>query len=142
MRDLLLTIHIIAAATWVGGGLHAALSFPRHAANSGLKRALAVDEALGSRLFGSAMALLLLSGVGLVTISDTFGWGNGFVLIGIGVIVAEGILQGAWLGPATKKLAAASDAETSVPSFFKWAAVISFVLVVFAVYAMVAKLGA
>ncbi len=142
MRNLLLTIHILAAAVWVGGGLHAALSFPRHAANSGLTKALAVDEALGGRFFGAAMALLVLSGVWLVTISDTFGWGSGFVLIGIGVIVAEGVLQGAWLGPATKRLVAAGDSETSVPSFFKWGAATSFALVAFAVWAMVAKVGA
>jgi uncharacterized membrane protein len=142
MRDVLLTIHILAAAAWIGGGLYGTFALRRHTANEGPRKALAVADALGSKYFGTAFAVLLVSGVGLVLTSDAFGWGSGFVIIGIGVLVVEGALEGAVLGPATKRLAESDDpvAFNGAP-ILRWGTLFSYALLVFAVWAMVAKPG-
>jgi uncharacterized membrane protein len=142
MKDLLLTVHILSAAAWLGGGLFAMVSFPRQAAESGLKKLLALDEAIGSKFFGTAVGLLLLSGIGLVLDSDAFGWGDGFVLIGFGTIVVDGALEGAVFGPALKRIARAEPEDVGAfKRLFRRSGAVHVVLIVFAVWAMVAKLG-
>ena len=140
MDDLLLTVHIFSAAIWIGGGVYTSVIYPRHAANGTLRGVLAVDQKVGAIVFGTAIALLLLSGIGLVLMSETFGFGHAFVLIGIGVIVVSSILEGTVFGPATKKML--EDEETTqLPSALKWALPIYIFIFAFTVWAMVAKLG-
>jgi hypothetical protein len=103
MDGLLLTLHILSGAVWVGAGLYSTVSYPRHAANGTLRGVLAVDQKLGSIVFGTAIGVLLLSGIGLVLMSDTFSFTHVFVLTGIGVIVLSSVLEGVLFGPATKR---------------------------------------
>ena len=142
MRDGLLTIHILAAAAWIGGGLFATVSFTRLAESIGLKRLAALDNAIGTKFFGTSVVLVLLSGVGLVLTEDSFGWTDAFVLIGIAVIVIDGILEGVIFGPALKRL---SEADEEDPAAFSrkltQSGVIHLVLLAFAVWAMVSKIG-
>ena len=140
MDGILLTLHILSAAVWVGGGIYASVSYPRHAANGTLRGVLAVDQKLGSIVFGSAIAVLLLSGVGLVLMSDTFGFGHAFVLVGIGVIVLSSILEGVVFGPATKKSLEGEGAVT-LPPVMRWALPVYVVMFAFTIWAMVTKLG-
>lgn len=142
MRNLLLIIHILAAGAWIGGSLYSAFAIPQQAAESGVARVLTMVQRLGTRYFGSAVGVLLVSGVGLVLLSDAFGWGSAFVLIGIGVIVADSIFEGAILGPAWKRMA--SGESSSADSFgrtVRRAAVVHVSLLVLAVWAMVVKPG-
>ena len=142
MRDLLLTIHILSAAAWIGGALYATISLPRHAANAGVAKTLAVDQWLGPRFFGTAVGLLLLSGIGLVVDSEVFGWGDAFVLIGIGVIVISSALEGAVFSPAMKKAAESEDElSDSTRRTIRWGLAVNGVLFVLAVWVMVTKLG-
>ena len=140
MDELLLTVHIFSAAVWVGGVVYTSVTYPRHAANGTLRGVLAVDQKLGSIVFGTAIALLLLSGIGLVLMSETVGFGHAFVLVGIGVIVVSSILEGTVFGPATKKMLEAEGA-TQLPSALKWALPTYVAIFGFTVWAMVAKLG-
>jgi uncharacterized membrane protein len=94
MRDFLLVVHILAAAAWIGGSLFAGYSFSFLAAIRDLKTVKSVEEGTGGKFFGTAVVLMFLSGAALVMISDRFGWGHAFVLIGIGAIAVEGILEG------------------------------------------------
>lgn len=141
MRDLLLIVHILAAAAWIGGSFFALASFPTLARQVGPKQVGAFDQAVGSKYFGTSVVLLLLSGVALVLTSDAFGWGDAFVLIGIGVVVVDGALQGAVFGPRMNK---AYDTEDlgSLRQALKLGWVSSVVLFVVAVWAMVVKIGA
>ena len=141
MDGLLLTVHIFAAAVWIGGGVYTTVSYPKHAANGTLRGVMAVDEKLGAIVFGSAIALLLLSGVGLVLMSETFGFGHAFVLVGIGVIVVSRILESTVFGPATKKMLE-DEGATQLPGVVKWALPAYIVLFGFTIWAMVTKLGA
>ncbi len=143
MRELLLTIHILSAAAWIGGGLFATFSYSSLAETVGLKRLGALDQTLGARFFGTAVVALVLSGVGLVLGSPAIGWGDAFVLIGIGVVIVDGILEGAIFGPRAKRITESQD-----PDMASWRRVLNqssvahMVLLVFAVWAMVANLGA
>jgi len=107
-----LTIHVLSAAAWIGGGLFAALSFGQLATSVGLKPLASLEESLGTKFFGAAVGLLVISGVGLVLTADEVGWGDAFVLIGIDVAVVDGILEGAVFGPRAKKLIESSEDRT------------------------------
>jgi hypothetical protein len=141
MREFLLIVHILSAAAWIGGGLFSLASFPTLARQVGVGQAGALDESVGSKFFGTAMVLLLLSGIGLVLTSDAFGWGDAFVLIGIGVIIAEGALQGAVFGPRMTQ-AYESENLSAFRQTFRTSGAASLSLLVLAVWAMVTKIGA
>lgn len=142
MREVLLTIHILSAAAWIGGGLFASLSFKHLIKSIGMKPVAALEEALGSKFFGTAVGLLLLSGIGLVLTAEEYGFGEAFVLIGIGVVVVDGIIEGAIVGPRAKKLTESGDDRTSdYLKLLTQSSVVLLLLLGFAVWAMVAKLG-
>jgi uncharacterized membrane protein len=143
VRVLLLTIHILAAATWIGGGLFASLSFAQLSRTNSMTRIAELEKALGGKFFGTSVLLLILSGVGLVSTSDAFGWGSAFVLIGIGVVLVDGALEGAIFGPRLKRAAETGDADgQQYRRVLTFSSVSHLALVVFAVWAMVAKFGA
>lgn len=142
MEGLLLTLHIFSAAIWVGASIYAGFSYPRHAANGTLRGVMIVDQKLGSIVFGIAIVILLLSGIGLVLMSETFGFGHAFVLIGIGVIVVSSIAEGVVFGPAVKRTAEAEEAgSTKIDPVFRWAVPVYIVMFGFTIWAMVTKLG-
>ncbi len=142
MRTLLLTLHIVGVAGWLGGGLFSSVSLAALARTLGVKRVIALDAALGARFFGSAVGLVALSGVALVLTSDAYGWGTTFVIIGLAVIVADGLLEGAVFGPRLKAMAATPDVPLAdYRRFMFWSSAIHLALVVFALWSMVARLG-
>lgn len=138
--DLLLTVHILAAAVWVGAGIYSSAAYPRHAANGTLRDVMVVDQKLGAIVIGSAITLLVVSGIGLVMMSPVIGFGSAFVLVGIGVVVLSSILEGAIFGPATKRMIEAEGAER-LPMGMRWALPVYVVVFAFTVWAMVTKLG-
>lgn len=142
MREALLTIHILGVALWLGGGMYSVFTLPGNARLSTLKEALSVDEAVGGKYFGVAFALVVLSGIGLVIDSAAIGWGTAFVLIGIGVVIVSGALEGAVFGPRLKRMAesGANDIDGAV-RVNRVAALLHFLLLGFAIWAMVSNLG-
>ena len=142
MRELLLTIHILAAAAWIGGGLFAGVSFSKLATQMGLGPLRALDDSVGPKFFGTAVGVMVLSGAGLVMMSETVGWGSVFVLVGIAVVVLDGVLEGAVFGPRLRRIA---DSETGDVDEFRrtmtWSSASHLALFAFAVWAMVVKLG-
>lgn len=142
MRTLLLTLHLVGVAGWLGGGLFSSVSLAALARTLGVKRVIALDAALGAKFFGSAVGLVALSGVALVLTSDAYGWGTTFVIIGLAVIVADGLLEGVVFGPRLKAMAAAPDVPLAdYRRFMSWSSAIHLALVVFALWSMVARLG-
>lgn len=142
VKEFLLIVHILAAAAWIGGSLFAGVSFAGMASNLGLKSIKSLDESIGTRYFGTAVGLLLLSGIGLVFSSDQFGWGDAFVLIGIGVVVVDGILEGVIFGPRLKKLAESETEDLlTFRKLFSVSTVSHLALFTIAVWAMVVKIG-
>lgn len=142
MSEFLLVVHILAAAAWIGGSLFAGVSFAGMASTLGLKSLRSLDESIGTRYFGTAVGLLVLSGIGLVFSSDQFGWGDAFVLVGIGVVVVDGILEGAIFGPRLKRIAESETEDlTAFRRLLSSSTISHLALFVLAVWAMVVKLG-
>lgn len=141
MQEALLVVHILAAAAWIGGGLFATTSFSTLARQIGVKQVGSLDEAIGSRYFGTSVVVLVLSGIALVLNSDAYGWGDTFVSIGLGVVVVDGALQGTLFGPRAKKAYASEDTRDFL-GVMRLGAVSSIILFVLAVWAMVVKIGA
>jgi len=146
MREALLFLHVLSAATWIGGGFFAVFAYGR-LAGSGLDsagRALRRLSEGGSRYFGPAAGLTLLTGIMLVLTSDPYGWGDAFVIVGLSAFVFSAAFQPLVSGKAEERLLAAVDeGSASVRSelgiFYRNSAIELGVLV-FALWAMVAKL--
>jgi uncharacterized membrane protein len=149
MRGLLVTIHVLAVAAWIGGGLFASVSLTSLAKTLGVKTVLSLDQAVGTLFFGAAVGTVALSGVALVLTSDSYGWGTAFVLVGLVVIVLDGALEGAVFGPRLKRLAGAAESgstsEAGALAEYRRLSLVSTVvhlaLVVFALWSMVVRLG-
>ena len=147
MRDLLLFLHIIGAACWIGGGLFGTLAYPtvaRAEPPTGA-RILQGFEKWGSVYFGVTSGLVLLSGIALVLTSDAFGWGDTFVLIGLGAFLISGIVQSTVGKKANERLAAAAESGSDLPkavSSWRQISMIDIVILFVVVWAMVTKLGA
>ena len=140
MREILLTVHILAAAAWIGGGLFAGTSYPVMARSVGLEKLGELDDAVGSKYFGASVVVLILTGVALVLMSETYGWTTAFVLIGIGAVVVDSALEGAVFGPRLRRAAEANDLPRFINTI-RLTAVVHVALLAFVVWAMVVKLG-
>jgi hypothetical protein len=147
MRDFLLFLHIIGAAGWIGGGLYGYFTYPA-VARTGPPTAAPIlrgFEKWGGAYFGVTSGLVLLSGIALVLTSDAFGWGDAFVLIGLGAFLISGIVQGAIGRKANERLTAAAESGSDIPqavSSWRQTSVIDLVVLFVVVWAMVTKLGA
>ena len=142
MREALLTVHILGVALWLGGVVYSVVTFPRNARLSSLRGLLSVDEAVGAKYFGTAFALVFFSGIGLVIDSAAIGWGTVFVLIGFGVFIATGVLEMAVFGPRLTRMAESVDNDIDgATRLIRFSDLLQFLLLGFAIWAMVAKLG-
>jgi hypothetical protein len=147
MHDGLLFIHIVGAAGWLGGGLFGWFStagIARIGAPTAGETMKSMEKWAGV-YFGVSSGLVLLSGIGLVLTSDAYGWGDTFVLIGLGAFVVSSILQSTIGRKANTRLVEAGTSGTDVePALRAWRQASSWDLLVLfvVVWAMVTKLGA
>ncbi len=105
--ELLLTLHILAAATWIGAAL-ALQVIARRMDTSATD--VAVDhfagdaEAVGKMLFGPAAVVLAITGVALVERGD-LGWTEPWIVLGIGALAVALAIGGAFLIPEGRRIA-------------------------------------
>jgi hypothetical protein len=146
VRDGLLFLHIVGVAGWLGGGMyafftHSALvTMDTAAAGPALQRLKKVED----RFFGPVSGLVLLSGIGLVITSEAFGWGDAFVLIGLGAFVLSAILAATVGKRSSERLAEATSTGTDVGAALKtWrrGTVWDLLILAVVIWAMIAKLG-
>ena len=105
--QLLLTLHILAAATWIGAALAVQVIARdmRSSTPDAVTDRFAIDaERIGKTLFGPSAVVLLVTGVSLVVRQD-LDWTEAWLLIGIGALVAAGAVGGAFLIPEGRRLA-------------------------------------
>ena len=147
MRDLLLVIHILAVAAWIGGGLALGFLAPRLSARGSetARNLYATYESMGKIYFNIAGVTVLLSGI-LLVLDGVYEFEDTFVIVGI-VIVVIGALIGAFgFGPTAQKIVAAYDADdasavASLTRRFSIIGVVDSLVLVVAVVAMVYKWG-
>ena len=107
--ELLRLLHIVGAIAWVGGGLgllvlHRQLARVRdHATLAAIARQ---SQALGNRLFVPAALATVGFGIAMVVTEDAFRFGDLWILIGFGGIVASGVAQSVVAAPAGKRFLA------------------------------------
>jgi hypothetical protein len=146
--EILLVIHIAAAGAWLGANLMQAivpgLLGPVTPAASSWFR---TTEKLATRFYIPVAVTVLVTGILLVLNSEAFGFGSVFVSIGFVAVIIGAVLGSTVFGPKSVAIADAIDAgETdrahkirgTVGSF----GILDTMVVLFTIYAMVAKLGA
>ena len=149
MTDFLLIIHILSAAAWIGGGFLSAFVGPRMGRNPAPGVALGwarVAAEAGASYFNGAGILTGLSGIGLVITSEVYDWSDTFVSIGLGVVIAAGLIGGFVHRPGGGRLVAALEngdqagAAAEAKRGAIWSAITAVLLIV-AVIVMVLKTG-
>ena len=106
-NQLLLSLHILAAATWIGAALalQVIAAHMRASTPDAVTDRFAIDaERIGKTLFAPAIVVLVVSGVILVA-REHLGWTEAWLLIGIGAVVAAAAVGGAFLIPEGRRLA-------------------------------------
>ncbi len=148
MRELLLFVHIAAAAVWIGAGVTQLVVSPVIARTGGTAAAVWMRQTvrLGRVLFSPASVLVLISGVWLVLRETAFEFEQAFVVIGILAVVLGAFLGMRVYGPTGEVIAQLHDdgktaeANAKLSRMFTIAsAEVAFLL--FTLWAMVNKLG-
>jgi uncharacterized membrane protein len=145
MRDGLLVLHILSAAAWIGGGLYSWYAFT-HLARAGSEAgdSVPVLARTADRYFGPAAGLTLLTGIVLVLTVDPWGWTDTFVLVGLGAFLFSAIWQPLVSNKVQARLLGAvsgeGDTDRALGGLHRSTAV-ELAILVFAVWAMVSKLG-
>jgi hypothetical protein len=146
-RTFLLALHIASVAAWLGANYVQAVLSPRFAKESPAVAAAWTRQQmwLGQRYYNAAGALIAITGV-LLVLDGPWDWSDGFVWVGIGVLVVGGALGGLAFTPLARQrlaglesgdLASAEAAQSRIIPL----AVLDTVLVLTAVVAMVHKWG-
>jgi uncharacterized membrane protein len=106
-NDLLLTFHILAAATWIGAALAVQVigARMRPSTPDDVVDHFAIDaEAIGKMLFAPAGIVLVTTGVALVANED-LEWTSAWILAGIGAFFVAIAVGGAFLIPEGRRIA-------------------------------------
>lgn len=148
LREVLVFLHVLGAAGWIGGGLFGIFATGRLAQSGGAGVGAALED-LGKRAslyFGTMFLLVVGAGVALVLTEDQWSWTDAFVLFGIGGVVLSGVFQGL---VASKKDAAVVEAVKSdspdrmvVIKAWRKTSWIDAAILIVVLWAMVVKLGA
>ena len=148
MRDLLLVVHIVAVAVWLGASVTQMVVAPMLTRQEPAVAAawMTASMNLSKRLYPVAGVLVLAAGIGLVLVSDVYEFSDAFVAVGIVVIVVAGILGGRVFGPAAERAADAyrtGDTAVASAESIKIArfGLLDIGLIVFAIVAMVMRWG-
>jgi uncharacterized membrane protein len=107
--ELFKLLHVVGAIAWLGSGIGLLVlhrQFVRAADHAGIAAILRQSKALGNRLFMPAALVTVVFGVALVATEPVFRFGDLWILIGFGGIVASGVAQMAVAEPASKRFMA------------------------------------
>ncbi len=148
MRDTLLIIHILAAATWIGGSVAVAFLNGRMRAKGNKVGAgfMSGFEQMGRLYYPPAVVVLLVTGILLVLDSSVYEFKSGFVIVGVASVVVGILLGTKVFDPIAKRAVQAhnDEDESAVARAYRQFAAfgaLDLTLLTFAVFAMVTKLG-
>lgn len=138
-RNVLLVVHIAAAAAWLGANFVQLALTPQFAKKGGEAAASWFEATswLGKRYYNLAGAVLAISGI-LLVMETPYDFSAGFVAVGIVVIVIGGVMGVAFFAPEGERLAAAAREGGPLASNRYLAfALLDTALVILAITAMV-----
>lgn len=150
MSEILLTLHVIAAGTWIGANVVQFVTANRVSTEGGVAAANWHETVVwwGKVLYSPASVVLLATGVALVLDSSFYEFSNTFVSIGFFAIIAGAVIGITRIAKGSEKAAAAfraGDNAAGLAAFrqkvLPWAVLDSVILVV-AVIAMIGRWGA
>jgi uncharacterized membrane protein len=148
LTDVLLFVHIVAAMTWLGGGVLVAViggrlktADPEH--RLGFARLM---QRASTGLFMPAAILVLAAGVWMVLDNDVYGFDQTWISIGLGVVAVTAAMAPLFFKPnVTRGIAAmeAGDGPAAGAAMQRVAigAWVALILEFIAVWAMVVKPG-
>lgn len=144
-RTVLLALHIVGVAAWLGANFVQLVLSPRFARGPAEVAAAWTRQTiwLGQRYYNAAGAVIGVTGVLLVQESD-WSWGAGFVWVGVAVLIIGAVMGGVFFAPLAKRLVGALESgdeerAAGAQSQIILLAVLDTVLVLSAVLAMVHK---
>ncbi|HEY5652202.1 MAG TPA: hypothetical protein VIW46_12190 [Acidimicrobiia bacterium] len=147
--QFLLWIHIIAAASWFGAGVALQFGDRIMGAETGTVRAGFYRQwvKLGQILFTPAAVVVLITGVLLVTGSEVYGFGSGFVSIGFLAVIVGAAMGMIVYGPRGRAAATALDdgdssAASTAIARLRQGGALEVVLLAITIGSMVGKWGA
>ncbi len=145
MHGILLWLHILAAATWIGAAVAVLFLAPRMAVSAASGQAFALQWVeMGRKVFTPAAILALATGIGLV-ITDDLSFSSAFVSIGFLAVIVGGVLGARVYAPMGRKIAAAHEAGSETTGLYarmRTLGLAELALLAFTVYAMAVRLGA
>ncbi len=106
LYELLLFLHVLGAVAWVGGALVGLVIFEvarRSGDRAHVLQMLHYDDRLAPIYYIPAALIVLAAGIGLV-LEGPWSFGDGWVLAGIGLLVAAFAVGLAFFLPAGKRL--------------------------------------
>ncbi|HEY7874827.1 MAG TPA: DUF2269 family protein [Actinomycetota bacterium] len=112
---ILLFVHVMAVIMWLGAGVVFQMLSERAGEDrdgSKMRRLAELGEEFGPGYFGGLTATVLVSGVALV-LEGNWGFDHVFVIGGLVGILISGGIGGAVIGPTSKRLLAALEADGS-----------------------------
>lgn len=146
LRDVLLFLHIVGAAGWIGGAAFGIFFMGRVAKAGGSEKGHTLEFILDkAKPYGITVFLLtVLGGVGLVLTQEQWGWTDTFVWFGIGAIVIEGTWEGIVASKKDEALidAVKNDSPNRLSLLRSWnrTAWVDVSILLVALWAMVTKL--
>ncbi len=147
MRTLLLVLHLIGVAAWLGGNLTQLAIMPSMDRAGGVV-GIAWHRASGQMAqiyYSIAGAVVLLTGVAMV-LDGPYEFSHAFVSIGFAVVIIGGVMGVTFFAPNSRAAAAAHEngepnAIAQLRRRFVVGGAVDTALVIFTIYAMVTKLG-
>lgn len=146
--DWLLYFHVLGAVVWLGGGVMVGVLGIRARKTGQELTLLQQMEWVGPRVGGPAQLTMIVTGIWMVARSPAWNFGQAFVVTGIAVWVALGIIGGSVHPANFKAIRRAVDAGgegsplISALAARTWRATwIEVALLLFVVWAMVGKFG-
>ena len=114
LYEFLLFIHISATVVWVGAGLCSlvlAIGYDRDGDEPAIRRFLADQERLATRLFIPASLTVVIFGIALVIESDAWSFGYLWIVLGLVGFAATFVTGLFMIKPASERIGAAMERE-------------------------------
>ena len=114
LYELLLFVHIAASIVWIGAGilsLTLATAYDRDSDDAAIKRFLADQEWLATRLFIPSSLVVVIMGIALIIESDAWSFGQLWVVIGLIGYAATFVTGLFFIKPASERIGAEMERE-------------------------------